>query len=72
MLNDDNLLLLLSYRNIQRNQNSSIKKDLRVLLYFQDYNGLRRVKKLQIYVFLLQRQDTLRETLYSDSKLRNV
>lgn len=72
MLNDDNLLLLLSYRNIQRNQNSSIKKDLRVLLYFQDYNGLRRVKKLQIYVFLLQRQDTLRETLYSDSKLRTV
>lgn len=72
MLNDDNLLLLLSYRNTQRNQNSSIKKDLRVLLYFQDYNGLRRVKKLQIYVFLLQRQDTLRETLYSDSKLRTV
>lgn len=72
MLNDDNLLLLLSTRNTQRNQNSSIKKDLRVLLYFQDYNGLRRVKKLQIYVFLLQRQDTLRETLYSDSKLRTV
>lgn len=58
MLNDDNLLLLLSYRNTQRNQNSSIKKDLSVLL--------------QIYIFLLQRQDTSRETLYSDSKLRNV
>lgn len=72
MLNDDNLLLLLSYGNTQRNQNSSIKKDLRVLLYFLDYNGLRRVKKLQIFFFLLQGQDTSRETLYSDSKLRNV